>query len=918
MSDSPSVSSRKSHFSHTSYSSNPYRDDSTSRGDFAARETYHPPAVAKQEEANILKAKILVALIIVLAVCGVGSATYLLVKDQEKTNFENQFSGYSSEIITVSRQKADQLFSALDAFSASIASQAAAENALRNTTWPFYVIPDWSIKAQRLAKLTGVSNPDVTLVSIVQPDERVEFNEFAKEAVQMWYRESVENEKTEMTAIEFWQRTVPFIHFYDNLQPTPVTGKNESQVLFQVFPLKLIRGVPLAPIMYDSANSGGANALVDLSEAIRKPTIGFTILYEDESGAGFPGSSIVQPVYDAANTDAEDRKVVAFVGIQLHWLDYFKNILTDGEFGIIVVLQSSCPNLVMAGTRKEVGDASSVVSYRVDGQNVKYMGDSDVHNPKYDAMEIGDVFVDLGIDESHLPGGTCIPTLTLHVYPSEDLEQSFRTSNATLYTIVVVVIFVFTSLVFLLYDYFVRRRQTKVMERIIRQDKIVSNVFPTAIRDRLYQNQNSQENLKLDKDFGHDVGESFQELDFERDSNISGSAPLADLFPNVTVVFADIAGFTAWSSAREPGQVFVLLETLYGAFDKIAYRHNVFKVETVGDCYVAAAGLPEPDDRHAVIACKFARDCLRKMAEATVKLEVMLGPDTADLDLRTGIHSGQVTAGVLRGERSRFQLFGDTMNTAARMEQSGKRNRIQVSQVTADLLKEAGFVQWIMPRGSKISVRGKGEMQTYWLRKSKAHKVRRSELESAMMTHAELVETEEESDSFEEPGLGFGVDTDQRMTKIERLVEWNVEVLASLLQQIIASRDGVVNDIAPLSDAEMQIGSGAGTVLDEFTPIIPLKRFEAEDLRARRRPSSIEIGDEAKFQLRKYLSQIAGMYKENPFHNFQHASHVTASVKKLLTRIVKVGEGNGLAINSGSQAHINDDVNLDDLVGHSY
>eukprot|EP00980_Cylindrotheca_fusiformis_P010153 scaffold2261_cov124-Cylindrotheca_fusiformis.AAC.1 len=816
-----------SHFSNTSYSSNPFRDDSTSRDDGPARETYQPPEVARQEEANILKAKILVALIIVLAVSGVGSATYLLVKDQEKTNFENQFAGYSSEIITLSRQKADQLFSALDAFSASIASQAAAENALRNTTWPYYVIPDWSIKAQRLAKLTGVSNPEVTFVTIVQPEERVEFNEFAKQAVPMWYQESVENEKTEMTAIEFWQRTVPFIHFYDNLQPTPVTGNNESQVLLQIYPLNFFPGVPVMSMMFDSAYSGGANALTDISKAIRKPTIGFTILYE-EDGAGFPGS-----------------------------------------------------------TTQEVGDASSVVSYRIDGQNVEYLGDSDVHNPKFDAMEIGDAFVDLGINGSQLAEGTCIPTLTLHVYPSEDLEKSFQTSNATLYTIVVVVIFIFTSLVFLLYDYFVRRRQMKVMERIVRQDKIVSNVFPTAIRDRLYRSQNSQKNLKFDKGIDHDVSRSFQELDFDRDLDITGSAPLADLFPNVSVVFADIAGFTAWSSAREPGQVFVLLETLYGAFDKIAYRHNVFKVETVGDCYVAAAGLPEPDDRHAVIACKFARDCLRKMAEATIQLEVMLGPDTADLDLRTGIHSGQVTAGVLRGERSRFQLFGDTMNTAARMEQSGKRNRIQVSQVTADLLKEAGFVQWIMLRGSKIPVRGKGEMQTYWLRKSSAHKVNGSDLKSVMMTHAELVETEEESDSFEEPGLGFGVDTDQRMTKIERLVEWNVEVLASLLQQIIASRDGVVNDIASLSDAEKTIGNGGRTVLDEFTPIIPLKRFEAEDLRARRRPSSIKIGDEAKFQLRKYLSQIAAMYRDNPFHNFQHASHVTASVKKLLTRIVK-------------------------------
>eukprot|EP00980_Cylindrotheca_fusiformis_P021972 scaffold8826_cov73-Cylindrotheca_fusiformis.AAC.1 len=200
------------------------------------------------------------------------------------------------------------------------------------------------------------------------------------------------------------------------------------------------------------------------------------------------------------------------------------------------------------------------------------------------------------------------------------------------------------------------------------------------------------------------------------------------------------------------------------------------------------------------------------------------------------------------------------------------------------MLKDAGLGQWIIPRSTKIYVKGKGDMQTYWLRKSKTHKVKG--IDSDMTTLVESVETEEESDSVEDIGLGFEDDNDQGiMNKMDRLVEWNVEVLSSLLQQIIASRGGVVNGISTLSNAERNIGIGVGTVLDEFTPIIPLKRFEAEDLRARRRPSSIDIGEEAKSQLRSYLSQIAGMYRDNPFHNFQHASHVTASVKKLLTRI---------------------------------
>lgn len=95
---------------------------------------------------------------------------------------------------------------------------------------------------------------------------------------------------------------------------------------------------------------------------------------------------------------------------------------------------------------------------------------------------------------------------------------------------------------------------------------------------------------------------------------------------------------------------------------------KVFKVETVGDCYVAVTGLPDPQPQHMVVMARFAIECMIKMKEVTSNLETTLGPDTADLVLRIGMHSGPVTAGVLRGEKSRFQLFGDTVNTASRME----------------------------------------------------------------------------------------------------------------------------------------------------------------------------------------------------------------------------------------------------------
>lgn len=141
-----------------------------------------------------------------------------------------------------------------------------------------------------------------------------------------------------------------------------------------------------------------------------------------------------------------------------------------------------------------------------------------------------------------------------------------------------------------------------------------------------------------------------------------------------------------------------MLETVFGAFDEIAKRRRVFKVETVGDCYVAVTGLPDPMKDHAVALCRFARDCMRKTEQLFHQLTTQLGPDTEELMLRVGLHSGPVTAGkcdmcicvdantaailwyytlqlmsflyfschlqgVIRSDKSRFQLFGDTMNT---------------------------------------------------------------------------------------------------------------------------------------------------------------------------------------------------------------------------------------------------------------
>ena len=135
----------------------------------------------------------------------------------------------------------------------------------------------------------------------------------------------------------------------------------------------------------------------------------------------------------------------------------------------------------------------------------------------------------------------------------------------------------------------------------------------------------------------------------------------------------------------------------------------------IGDCYVAVTGVPNPQTEHAVIMVKFARDCFSKLSYLLPDLAEKLGEDTSNLNFRVGLHSGAVTGGVLRGQKSRFQLFGDTINTASRMESTGVPGRIHISQATADELQAMGHSNWVTPRQGKVVAKGKGEIQTYFV-----------------------------------------------------------------------------------------------------------------------------------------------------------------------------------------------------------
>jgi len=183
-----------------------------------------------------------------------------------------------------------------------------------------------------------------------------------------------------------------------------------------------------------------------------------------------------------------------------------------------------------------------------------------------------------------------------------------------------------------------------------------------------------------------------------------GEGRIAESYPDTTVLFADLGGFTPWARQTDPASVVGFLDGLFTRFDELAAEAGVEKIKTIGDAYMAVAGAPEPRPDHAAATMRLARGMLVALAEARERFGV-------PLELRIGLASGPVVGGVIGDRRILFDLWGDTVNIASRMQSSGVPGRIQVAPSTRELLGDA----WAFEEREPIDVKGLGPMTTYLL-----------------------------------------------------------------------------------------------------------------------------------------------------------------------------------------------------------
>lgn len=232
-----------------------------------------------------------------------------------------------------------------------------------------------------------------------------------------------------------------------------------------------------------------------------------------------------------------------------------------------------------------------------------------------------------------------------------------------------------------------KTRQLK-LARFQEQEKLLHTILPISIADRILKQ------------------ESF----------------IADHFDSVSVLFLDIVGFTALSSLAPPKHIVFMLDTIFTKADEIVESFGLEKIKTIGDGYLAVANVSKSLKEHQKASALAALEIVKKLQKFSVSIPKELGDSTwskgiKDLEIRIGLHTGEVVAGIIGKNKFTYDLWGDAVNVASRMESNSEPWKIHISEAFANSIK--AHPEFKLIQRGEISIKGKGSMNTYWLEKAK-------------------------------------------------------------------------------------------------------------------------------------------------------------------------------------------------------
>ncbi|KAG7350433.1 adenylate/guanylate cyclase [Nitzschia inconspicua] len=831
--------------------------------------------VPEKEDKLVSRARCLFLIVLLCAAAALATVVYIVSRNKEAADFEAQFHDVANEVLKSSNENMKQKFKSLESLAIVFTSHSKEQS---GNGYPpgFVTVPDTNFYMENARQLGDYLligyNPLVEIADYYLWSEYVKGNIGWLEKANM----AIGNPPANVSLISPFIYSMKLYNSTDGTEiPRPTDAKKCASNSIELESVEVSRrpafeipqdgpflpvwqSIPAPPPQFINVNmlrDPIYQQTLQVIQSSRKTTFFDVCSTSDPVAGGFGTDNdftlVVAPVFGGfENTSA----IVGILSAVTPWRGTFDNILVQGTPPVLVIMENSC------------GKTFSVI---IQGNDASILSGTTEQPEEFNHLAMSAPFAEFAYpasdEEQSL--GECIYTITVH--PTEEFESSFVTTKPTWYALVVLAVFVFTSLAFFVFDWLVQIRQKKLVTTAKKQNALVSSLFPKNIKQQLMEEveEEPRKNVIGKAGIKSYLGDRASENSGK--NQYGNTKPIADLFPDCTVMFADISGFTAWSSAREPSHVFALLEAIYKEFDTIARKKGVFKVEVVGDCYVAVCGLPDPRPNHAVVMAKFANSCHTAMSQVTQALGIELGPETCNLKLRVGLHSGSVVAGVLRGEKSRFQLFGDTMNTASRMESTSLPNRIQVSQETAKLLEKAGKSHWMVPREGKVHAKGKGELKTFFLRLQTEETVctKVSEVPS-LTTGSDVTPIPVATESLEEGA---------------RQAKWVVEILSNALTDIEINRQ--VLNIKRESDhilVYLEQASHHTLPINKVEEIIELPEYN----RNNQETHDTKLNDCVEKELALYVQTIQCLYNDHPFHSFRHATNVLFAADRFLSQII--------------------------------
>jgi hypothetical protein len=526
--------------------------------------------------------------LLLVSAIGISIGFHRLVSEVEETtdecsadtnHLDNFVQGLETNLQQIRSSRLSSAFALSASFSSYVLESGIAIGGFP-MQWPFVTIPHFDIRA--LGPFASNDVVEVVMAPLITPPNRNSFQTYA--LLQQQEECTFEGCKV--------------VRDIYNVDGASISDEDTTSPVWQISPYDITD--PGYLLMNQFSDPVQRNALTDMLEQDAAVWSGFDLNFAD-AGDMPPEMILFYPIY-------QDFKQVEMVGSVSLRMDLKKHLAYAIPFSVdeelSIVLQS----------------CDSAVAFSLEGEELIYDGTIEIQRAEALKAKPGTSILDFPPmypygqfkdATSDTSGEAC--SLTVVVASANHFQRRLTdggsTNRAALVTSLVAVTFLALILVFLIYDWLVERRQSVVISIATKSTAIVENLFPAQVRDRMLQNiedkKKNKGGMEMDQVGVGDAGATpveplakgaAQSTNAQRPSQVSvkqflttdqvgqandlSSQPIADLFPNTTVLFADIAGFTAWASQREPPQVFTLLETLYRSFDVIAKKLKVFKVET--------------------------------------------------------------------------------------------------------------------------------------------------------------------------------------------------------------------------------------------------------------------------------------------------------------------------------------------------